>query len=533
MANTIRVLRSASTNVPSSLAQGELANSELGSPNSINELFIGTAGPSVFKLLKNTGGNPAEPNQNLTTGIGISGAEAGSSIAFTISLALDELPVDTMVAGDWIAFDNAGTPNRALVSAINLGLFNNDQDWIPSSGGVFTGNITLDGPITTADFGTGGRVKDGQDNPQPIGFNLMPKYELTTNQTLDLARNGMFWHKGSGGTVTVTCNNDGDIPIGATYIIFNDDAENLTIAEGTANVFFIQAGGAKVQGDVVLNLGGLVTVYKHSNTDFYVWGAIAAGASGSFSGLSDTNITSPSDAAMVLFDTGSGNWRDALMSGHGTLNDTGVLSLNFANLTDMTGGISGTTEFILQNGSIESRKAASEIALEFFNNAVAEFVSENDSIVVAAWQWVLDEDAFGSNSNTHLATQQSIKAYVDNAGTSGMTHRGGYNASTNSPALDTGSPTLSLGDLYTVTVAGTFFTVEVEVGDVLISDVDSTDAASINDWTIVQTNIGAASESVPGYIELATQAEMDTGTDDLRAVTPLKYANSIIDGGTF
>jgi len=73
----------------------------------------------------------------------------------------------------------------------------------------------------------------------------------------------------------------------------------------------------------------------------------------------------------------------------------------------------------------------------------------------------------------------------------------------------------------------------VEVGDVLISDVDSSDAASLADWTIVQNNLGAASETVPGYIELATQAEMDTATDDARAVTPLKYANSTIDGGTF
>jgi len=45
-----------------------------------------------------------------------------------------------------------------------------------------------------------------------------------------------------------------------------------------------------------------------------------------------------------------------------------TLALNFSELTDMTGDISGTTEFILQNGSTESRKAASEIKLSNFNN---------------------------------------------------------------------------------------------------------------------------------------------------------------------
>ncbi len=38
------------------------------------------------------------------------------------------------------------------------------------------------------------------------------------------------------------------------------------------------------------------------------------------------------------------------------------------------------------------------------------------------------------------------------------------------------------------------------------------------------TSAPAASETVSGILELATQAETDTGTDDLRAVTPLKLA---------
>lgn len=40
-------------------------------------------------------------------------------------------------------------------------------------------------------------------------------------------------------------------------------------------------------------------------------------------------------------------------------------------------------------------------------------------------------------------------------------------------------------------------------------------------------SIPAASETVAGILELATQAEVNTGTDDLRAVTPLKLATAI------
>jgi hypothetical protein len=44
-------------------------------------------------------------------------------------------------------------------------------------------------------------------------------------------------------------------------------------------------------------------------------------------------------------------------------------------------------------------------------------------------------------------------------------------------------------------------------------------------WTAFGTSAGAASETSAGIAELATQAETDTGTDDLRIVTPLKLAN--------
>lgn len=43
-------------------------------------------------------------------------------------------------------------------------------------------------------------------------------------------------------------------------------------------------------------------------------------------------------------------------------------------------------------------------------------------------------------------------------------------------------------------------------------------------WTSFGTSAGAASEATAGIAELATQAETDAGTDDLRIVTPLKLA---------
>jgi len=55
------------------------------------------------------------------------------------------------------------------------------------------------------------------------------------------------------------------------------------------------------------------------------------------------------------------------LSGGATTGDA-TLNLDFSELTDMTGDIAGTTEFIIQDGTTESRKAASEIKLSYFNN---------------------------------------------------------------------------------------------------------------------------------------------------------------------
>lgn len=44
-------------------------------------------------------------------------------------------------------------------------------------------------------------------------------------------------------------------------------------------------------------------------------------------------------------------------------------------------------------------------------------------------------------------------------------------------------------------------------------------------WTAFGTSAPAASETTAGIAELATQAETNAGTDDLRIVTPLKLAN--------
>jgi len=139
---------------------------------------------------------------------------------------------------------------------------------------VITGTWTLSGPVTTADWGTGGRVTDGTDVGRPIGFNVMPGYAPTTNQNFDLAHNGMLWNKSSGGAVTFTCVDDPNLPQGATWVVVNRDTEPLTIAQGPGvTIYWLdQTGSAGTTGTRTLAAASVCTVHKYGDTAYFLWG---------------------------------------------------------------------------------------------------------------------------------------------------------------------------------------------------------------------------------------------------------------------
>lgn len=64
--------------------------------------------------------------------------------------------------------------------------------------------------------------------------------------------------------------------------------------------------------------------------------------------------------------------------------------------------------------------------------------------------------------------------------------KGGYNATTNTPAINGGAG-VKKGDYYVVTVAGVFLGTQLEVGDSLFANIDG--PTLITDWTLIQTNV--------------------------------------------
>jgi hypothetical protein len=151
---------------------------------------------------------------------------------------------------------------------------------------------------------------------------------------------------------------------------------------------------------------------------------------------------------------------------------------------------------------------------------------------------VIESEGIENNDNdTTLPTSAAVKAYVDASIVGGLVYQGGYNADTNTPDLTTSPNSIKKGWTYTVTAAGTFSDEKLEVGDVLIAEVDN--PSSIGDWTTVQNNVDLATDSTVGIGNVNAGTGIDvsynagTATVSLTAVAPTSGSISVPNSATY
>ena len=141
----------------------------------------------------------------------------------------------------------------------------------------------------------------------------------------------------------------------------------------------------------------------------------------------------------------------------------------------------------------------------------------NNGTALATGDQIYDFVTTGINARIQNVTNPTgaqdvaTKDYVDTIATGLLEYKGGYDAATNTPNLDTNSNVaIDKGDTYTVTADDTFFTEQVRIGDLIIAEATIAAGAggALTDFTIVQSNIdlataaataGAAVKGISGY----------------------------------
>lgn len=303
-------------------------------------------------------------------------------------------------------------------------------------------------------------------NQSNVTVDLDGRYALTGdvgNGTLTVQGTGAL-----GGTGTFTANQAGNTTISVTHDSFSD-------AQTTASATLTFGGTFDAYTDVTSNSTGHVT--GHELTTFTLPAA-------------PTDVDNYVDS--VAFSTANGVL---------TLGRTGAL----ADLTvDLDGryiesftltGDSGTNQTIVSGNTLNIAGGTNISTVVGATDTLT--VNLDDSVTLAGQ---LTVSGTGQNAFTgqvtippipSAGTDAASKNYVDTtlAGSGALIFQGGYDATTTPPSTG-----VKKGWTYVVTVAGNasgFWTVPLEVGDLIISNQDT--PVDDGDWTEVNKNVDLAS----------------------------------------
>ena len=226
-------------------------------------------------------------------------------------------------------------------------------------------------------------------------------------------------------------------------------------------------------------------------------------------GADDTNITSPADGGMLLYDADSSKWIDNVMSGDATLADTGVLTLG----SDVVDGTNIADDSIDSEHLVDGGIDTAHIA--------------NSAVTVGKIDFLVDEDNMVSDSAVKVPSQQSVKAYVDSQVTAQDLDMAG-DSGTGAVDLDSQSITFTGGTGVTTSVSGQAATFAIGQA------VGTTDNVTFNnvtvDGTLTSDDITATTMTASGNVVVTGDLTVNGTTTTVNSTT-VEIADPVFEIG--
>ena len=455
-----------------------------------SDLLIGTV------TYDGTAANPVDGNPTRTFSIGdvadlvasytLTSKGAGTSANIILTRSSGGTSVVNLIKGAGVSISDNGSNAITLANTGVLSIVAANSTFVSSTPVLSsTGNVTISSSLSAIGTPTSSNYLRGDNRwSTPV----------TTITTQDSQYINLTPNSASNGAVTITA-----------QLSAIGSPSSLNFLRGD-NVWAVPAGGGTVTS---VNAGVGIAVNNTNPADPIVSNTgVLSNIAGV--GISINNATGNStitntapDQTVVI--TGSG---DTTVTGtYPTFNissDSGVTQIVAGNDISISpiGGTGIVTINSTSQGGVTSLIAGDNITLDPITGLGDVTVNAPGLIPYAETstaniQFVSEDVTLGggASSDTVVPSQLAVKTYVDNAVVGGLIYQGAYDASTNTPVLDSRGAQIAVtkGWTYTVTVNGTFYGETVKVGDVLIAETDlAAGTGALTDWTTVQSNIDLA-----------------------------------------
>ena len=344
--------------------------------------------------------------------------------------------------------------------------------------------ITGAGTLAITVVGSSSQYIDGAGNLTT--FPAIPQGDITAI----VAGTGMTGTSLSGPIPTLNVIGGAGITANADNIQVDYTGANnvvLSATDGTSSVTVAAADKIIISDDTDSN-AKFVSISQ-------LTAAVGGGTMSSFNLAGDTGTTQTIEDGNTLTIAGA----TGIDTVAGTT-DTVTINLDLSELSTVT-TIDPATDFLVGvDGTANEKILYSNVHLDQWGDAEADVDFGGNKILDIA-------TGTAGTDGVNLGQVQSLVAGVG-------VFQGGYNATTNTPALTGGSNVaLTTGDFYAVTVGGSFFTETLEVGDLIFAnnDITASSTPSLSDYTVVQSGQSIASAGASTGVTTKGVAGFDSG----------------------